>query len=409
MVALAVEPVLNADELELQEWMNAQLSITLSPVAQGGTMQAVPHTQGPAGPTATNLGASIGRSIIAVVQTLTRAATAGGGGGAAGGEGATKEKYSQDEVAALLGFAKLDTAHKLPQFWKRIQASKKSRGGVMDMYCNIILKDIKKWAWDDRRDIDKGVHLKKKTINSIISFCFNPGGCAAQYTTAGQGISILAFWARSTQEIETFKVQELTEERSVATRSYKEVLKIAKTMVCAPALTCQDMKLNISTFCAFLWTLFRDGCNYFVEILKVLRILESEDVHAMCKAYTPEVCRRIIWAILHKGRHFFDKILLSTAFTSGRMVEYPICLLIILDKVHNADIIQSLTYPLAWVNDAEPSQQGHLPGPQNVPPPTSWTLPATPVQAGAKPMQQILAAASNETKEGTVLTHVLRH
>jgi hypothetical protein len=129
LVVLLVEPVLDTDEPELQEWMNAQLNITLGPVAQGAAMQAAPHTQGPAGPTATNLGTSIDHSIVAAVQILTPAATAGGGGGGTGGEGATTEKYSQDEVAALLGFAKLDAAHKLPQFWKRVQASK-NQGGM---------------------------------------------------------------------------------------------------------------------------------------------------------------------------------------------------------------------------------------------------------------------------------------
>ncbi len=118
MVALLVEPVLDTDEPELQEWMNAQLNITLGLVAQGATMQAVPHTQGPAGSTTANLGTSIDHSISIVTsaQTLTPAATTGEGSRATGGEGATKEKYSQDEVAALLGFVKLDTAHKLPQF-----------------------------------------------------------------------------------------------------------------------------------------------------------------------------------------------------------------------------------------------------------------------------------------------------
>jgi hypothetical protein len=91
-------------------------------------MQAAPHIQGPAGPTAANLGASIGHSIVPAVQTLHPAAIAGGGGRATGGKGATKEKYSQDEVVVLLGFAKLDAAHKLPQFWKRVKASNK--GGM---------------------------------------------------------------------------------------------------------------------------------------------------------------------------------------------------------------------------------------------------------------------------------------
>jgi hypothetical protein len=72
LVVLAVEPVLETDKPELLEWMSAQLNITLGPEAQGATMQAAPHTQGPAGPTAANLGTSVGRSIIAAVHSLQR-------------------------------------------------------------------------------------------------------------------------------------------------------------------------------------------------------------------------------------------------------------------------------------------------------------------------------------------------
>ncbi len=49
------------------------------------------------------------------------------------------------------------------------------------------------WAYDNRRDINIGVFLEKRTIDNIISLRFNPGRCVAQYATAEQGISILAF------------------------------------------------------------------------------------------------------------------------------------------------------------------------------------------------------------------------
>jgi hypothetical protein len=45
LVALAMEPVLDTDKPELQEWMNAQLNITLGPVIQGTIMQAAPQPQ----------------------------------------------------------------------------------------------------------------------------------------------------------------------------------------------------------------------------------------------------------------------------------------------------------------------------------------------------------------------------
>jgi hypothetical protein len=87
----------------------------------------------------------------------------------------------------------VNAAHKLPQFRKRVQASKKSRGDSTNTFCQIITEDMATWAYDNRGNIDIGIFLEKKTIDSIISLHFNPGGCVAQYRTAEQGISILAF------------------------------------------------------------------------------------------------------------------------------------------------------------------------------------------------------------------------
>jgi hypothetical protein len=139
----------------------------------------------------------------------------------------------------------------------------------------------------------------------------------------------------------------------VAARSYKESLKLAQITVRVPASTHHNVKLNIAMFCAFLWTLFGDKCDYYKEVLKVLRVLESANVYAMRESYSTEVCRCIILAVLHEGHHFFDTKLLSTAFMLGRMAEYPMCLLNILDKVHNAEMIQRSTYPQAWLTNGE--------------------------------------------------------
>ncbi len=103
---------------------------------------------------------------------------------------------------------------------------------------------------------------------------------------------------------------------------------------------------------ASLWSV-GDECDYYKEVLKVLQVLESADVYAMKESYSTEVCQRIIWVVLHEGHCFFDKKLLSTAFTSERMVEYLMCLLNILDKVHNAEMIQRSTYPQAWLTNGE--------------------------------------------------------
>jgi hypothetical protein len=240
---LSLKPVVMAEEEEFHDWMTMRLNTTMGHM--GSEMTA--HTQGPPaqgqGHTSTvDIGTVIGCSIVAAVQTLTPAASRAGTS-ATTSEMGTKDKYSPDKVAALMGFARVNVAHKLPQFWEQVQALKKSRGDSTDTFCQIITEDMATWEYDNRRDINIGVFLKKKRIDSIISLHFNLGGCVAQYAMAEQGISILAFCARSTQQTETVKLQELVEEKTVVTRSYKESRKLAQTTVCVPALTYQDVEL----------------------------------------------------------------------------------------------------------------------------------------------------------------------
>ncbi len=80
-------------------------------------------------------------------------------------------------------------------------------------------------------EINKGIYFEKRAIDSIITLRFNPGECIAQYSTAKQGISILTCCARLAEEIETLRKQEHAAEQTAATRSYKELLELAKMPV----------------------------------------------------------------------------------------------------------------------------------------------------------------------------------
>ncbi len=64
--------------------------------------------------------------------------------------------------------------------------------------------------------------------------------------------------------------------------------------VCHPPHEFSKLRSNISTYCALLFTLFREGCDLYRSMLQVLQVLS----HLFCmqnkQAYTPEVIRRII-------------------------------------------------------------------------------------------------------------------
>ncbi len=66
------------------------------------------------------------------------------------------------------------------------------------------------------------------------------------------------------------------------------------------------------------FTLFGEGCDLYRSMLQILQILSHPFCMQNKQAYTPEVCRRITWAIIVDTRSFFDDIKLMEDF-----LEYP--------------------------------------------------------------------------------------
>ncbi len=85
-----------------------------------------------------------------------------------------------------------------------------------------------------------------------------------------------------------------------------------------------ELRSNIATFCALLFTLFGEGCDLYRSMCQILQILS----HLFCmqnkQAYSPEVCCRITWAIIVDTRSFFDDIKLSEDFLEhGDYMQFP--------------------------------------------------------------------------------------
>ncbi len=70
--------------------------------------------------------------------------------------------------------------------------------------------------------------------------------------------------------------------------------------------------------------LFGEGCNLYRSMLQILQIL----IHPFCmqnkQAYSPEVCRRITWAIIVDTQSFFEDIKLAEDFLEhGDYMQFP--------------------------------------------------------------------------------------
>jgi hypothetical protein len=102
---------------------------------------------------------------------------------------------------------------------------------------------------------------------------FDPGRPVAQYESAARGISMLACRSLTAVEAEYQWGYEEASEQTKTTRKLEDLLKDkGKTVVPAPDY--MQLKLNICTFCALLWALFGDHCNYYKELVKIHRILD---------------------------------------------------------------------------------------------------------------------------------------
>jgi hypothetical protein len=124
-----------------------------------------------------------------------------------------------------------------------------------------------------------------------------------------------------------------------------------------------QLKLNIGTYCALLWILFGDHCNYYKELHKIHCILDHKECFMIQSAYTPEICVRITWAIIDDGRSFFGCNPVSTNFAPGKHYKFSVsCLESITDVVRNALSITQAMFPREWMSTVPPAPH---PTPQN--------------------------------------------
>ena len=78
-----------------------------------------------------------------------------------------------------------------------------------------------------------------------------------------------------------------------------------------------ELRLSVNTFCALIWTLFGDKCDYCKGLLEVAETLDQQEVHIIRDSFTADICRCITWAILTDGRSFFNTVLIEAQFRAN--------------------------------------------------------------------------------------------
>jgi hypothetical protein len=287
------------------------------------------------------LAAEFGKGVMAALGQP------GAGAAAALGANTDKREYDEFQKAMLQGFAHTPTAAGLPHIWALFCQTKS-----LDTHRLHIKEAMSLWARNNGVTINRGVYFTKPAIEDIVNLRFNPGGSAAYYATAEKGISILLCRSRPGEDRESARQHELAEELSSTNRSLSEAMSLTKSAPRPAPDTYTDLKASVGTFCALIWALFGDGCEYFRKLFQVYLCLDSDRACEDWANFTPLLCRQITWAIIDDGREYFSQTMLPERFQvpPGTHIRYPCSSLEeLIRPIRTQSPILRANFPTQWL------------------------------------------------------------
>jgi hypothetical protein len=242
--------------------------------------------------------------------------------------------YTHDQLATLLGFHGAMNVQYLQKIWRLFKSAKTPN---YDHLRRPIKAEMLRWADNHRCWMEEGVYFDNKMLDKWINLKFNPGDSTAIYSSADKGISILKCQSPTSGHLEELRRQEEIWDATKGNATFIEMTKQLKKEVSTPASDFGELRSNIATFCTLLFTLFGEGCDLYKSMGEILQILSHQFSMQNKSAYTPEVCRRITWAIIVDSRSFFDDIKLAEDFMeAGQHMQFPVSTLILVSNILTA-------------------------------------------------------------------------
>jgi hypothetical protein len=180
-----------------------------------------------------------------------------------------------------------------------------------------------------------------------MEFC--PVTLTAYLSTVDQGIFILICRPRAGNETAVIRSKEQVIRVIAKKNTLAEALLLGNKDPRPPAANYHELKLDLDTFCALLWVMLGEQCDYFDNCNALLNMLDSKSVFANVTNFTPLICRQITWAILHDRRQFFFHTITADQLNGGS-VRWPTALLmqIIGADIHACREIIMGNFPPKW-------------------------------------------------------------
>lgn len=355
LVSFSIEAITEVEDEYLGKWLEQRLDTTLGPRPGRGGTPGMTSQIGPTGQTAqATLAADIGKGVALGLRAL------GGPMMPAQAQSTTKEgddktRYSDDDIAAIMGFSHVHRGDQVQPIWTTLNNAKQKN---FDIFRRQLLARMTDWSYQRRIPIDTGVFLDVDVVKAIVDLKFNPGEGVAHLTSAAKGLSILACRGRTTGEIERQKEREEALTATEKTRQLDEFLRLQKDQRRAPADTFLELKNNIATFMGLIWVLFGSECDYYKGLRNVYATMDLRDVMAIKSHFTAEQCRRITWAIIDDGRSYFDNVKTTLDFSANTNIVFPQSYLIdIVKNVRYGIPVERANFPSEWLSQRKMNAQ----------------------------------------------------
>jgi hypothetical protein len=355
VLSFAMPAILGSTE-HLHEWAHKRLALTL--VLPTGETTSPDRGQGPiaqqpaSNPNPGSAGGLVEAGLLAQVAAAVVAAFRAGNGldsteTPARGRGKASDAptaYSEFQLAKLKGFCCVRNDSGLPPIWEYFRSTKE-----VDAQRTQLVEEMSKWAKDNDVQINRGVYFDKTTMDDIVKLEFCPGTPTAYLSTAEQGMSLLICRPRTGNETADIRSKEHAMQLTARNHTLTETLLLNKRDPRPPATNYHELKLDLGTFCALLWVLFGEKCDYFENCFALLRMLDSDSVFANAHSFNPLVCRQITWAVINDSRQYFFRVVTADHFASGR-VRWPTSLLM---QIIGADVqacrgVSMGNFPSKW-------------------------------------------------------------
>lgn len=320
-IAFTLTPIIGT--VALQKWAAKRLLETLGPmraVAQGALTQnnqpssaSSPVVNGPAPAPALDVAmiAQVTAAVMAALRTNESAALATQ---CEGGARTTDEArtYTPFQLAKLKGFCGVYENAGIPPIWDYFSSTKD-----IDAHRTKLLGEMGTWARENEISITKGVYFEKATMDEMVKLEFNPGAATAYFATAEKGISILTVRPRKGNETADIRSKEQAMRLTEKNYTLTDALGLTRKDPRPPASTYLELVRDVGTFCALVRTLFGDRCDYFLNLVDLWAMLNSEHVYAKSDQFSPLMVRQITWAVIEDSRQFFFKVMTEEELARG--------------------------------------------------------------------------------------------